>query len=100
MIANVIQYGNLLVIRDQTGNQIGSISLNGGEVLGHSSKFVLVRYGNNCITMNENSQQLGMTPIPSGYRIQGITDSGFSARTGNVIEVYDQYCNHIDHYSL
>jgi hypothetical protein len=98
MIANVTQYGNLLVIRDRSGNQIGSISTGGGEFLGHSSAFVVLRFGGQIVTYNSDGNRIGHIQLPTDYRIQSITESGFCARTGNMILVYDSYCNNVDHY--
>ena len=95
MICSGDQYGNQVVLRDRTGSQIGILTLGGGELLGNSRSFVVVRYGNMIYTMNENQQQLGSVPLPSDYRIQNITEDGFTARTGNMLQKYDMYCNHI-----
>lgn len=100
MIATVIQYGNLLIVRDRNGNQLGTISTGGGDFLGHSSSFVVLRFGTQIVTYNENGDRLGITQIPEDYRIQSITESGFCARTGNLMLVYDSYGNNIDRYSI
>jgi len=100
MIATVTQYGNLLIVRDRAGNQIGNISTGGGEVLGHSSSFVVLRFGGQIVTYNENGNRMGFTQIPSDYRVQSITESGFCTRTGNMVLVYDSYCNNIDRYTV
>lgn len=94
MISSVIQYSSLLVVRDETGQQIGSISLGGGEMLGYSSKFIVLRYGNMIITVDENQSQLGNIVLPAEFQITGITNSGFLAKTGSNLQVYDPYCNH------
>jgi len=91
MIASAILYGSLLVLRDKNGTQIGSISLNGGEFLGYSSNFIVLRYGNMIITRDVNDHQLGNLPLPSDYVIIGITNSGFMARTGNLLQSYAPY---------
>jgi hypothetical protein len=95
MITAAILYDSLLVLRDNKGNQIGSISLNGGEFLGYSSNFIVLRYGNMIITRDEKDRQLGNLPLPSVYVITGITNSGFMARTGSLLQSYDMHCNHI-----
>jgi hypothetical protein len=100
MISSVIQYGSLLVVRDETGQQIGSISTGGGEFLGYSGTFILLKYGSMVISMDENQRHFGSTIIPEDYIITGITNSGFLARTGNILLVYDRYCNHTDTQSI
>jgi hypothetical protein len=100
MIATVTQYGSLLVIRDHRGDQIGTISTGGGEFLGHSSTFVVLRFGTQIATYNENGNRLGITQVPESYRIHSITESGFCARTGNLVLVYDQYGNNVDRYPV
>lgn len=95
MISSVIQYDSLLVVRDQNGQQIGTISLGGGEFLGYSSSFIVLRYGNMIVTTDENQRQLGNIGLPGDYVITGITNNGFLARTGRILQVYDPYCNHI-----
>lgn len=100
MIANVTQYGSLLILRDQKGQQVGSLSISGGEFIGHSSDFIMVKYGNVIITVDENQRQLGSIPFDSEYIIGGITDSGFTARTGSMVFVYDKYCRKINAYGV
>jgi hypothetical protein len=94
MIGSVIQYASLLVVWDEHGQKIGTISLNGGEMLGYSNSFVLLRYGNMIITTDANQRQFGSIVLPANYQITGITNNGFMARTGQTLQVYDQYCNH------
>lgn len=95
MISSVIQYDSLLVVWDESGQKIGSISIGGGELLGFSNTFILLRYGNMFSTVDENQHQLGNIVLPEDYVIIGITNSGFLARTGRLLQVYDLYCNHI-----
>lgn len=100
MISAVLKYGNLLVIRNSNGDQIGNYTLNGGTLVGHSSSFLVVRYQNQILTINERGQTIGMTPIVSGSTVQGITDSGFNIALGSVMEVYDIRCCRVNHYSI
>jgi len=95
MIRIAEQYGQQLVLFDEGGHMIETLSLNGGEFLGHTTSYVVIRYQNMIVTYNENGDQLGNITLPSDYRIQSITDSGFCARTGNILEKYDPYCNYL-----
>jgi hypothetical protein len=93
MISSVIQYGSLLVVRDESGQQTGSITLGGGgEMLGYSSNFIVLRYGNMISTVDKNQYPMGNIVLPYDYKITGITNSGFLAQTGRMLIVYDQYC--------
>lgn len=100
MIATVNEYGNLLIVRDRNGNQLGTISTGGGEFLGHSSSFVVLRFGSQIVTYDQRGSRLGMAQVPENYRIQSITESGFCARTGSMILVYDSHGNNIDRYPV
>lgn len=95
MIGSAIQYGDMLVLRDGFGNTISNLSLNGGEFVGHSSTYVMIRYQNMIVTYDEDGNQLGNYTLPSDFRIQGITDNGFYARTGSILEQFDPYCNYV-----
>lgn len=95
MIVSVIQYGSLLSVRDERGQQIGTLSISGGTMLGYSNKFIVLRFGNMIITTDENQRQLGNIVMPSEFIISGITNNGFLARTGNLYQVYDPYCRHV-----
>lgn len=95
MISSVIQYDSILVVRDETGQTIGTISTGGGEFIGYSNTFILLRYGNMYSTVDENQRPLGSTILPEDYEITGITSSGFLARTGRLMQVSDPYCNHV-----
>jgi len=98
MIASATQYGSLVILRDQSGNQIGSLSISSGQMLGFSRDFVLVKFGNMYITMDVNQTTLGSIPLDSSFTIQGITESGFSARTGRMVISYDKYCRQVGTY--
>jgi hypothetical protein len=100
MISNVTQYGSLLVLRDQQGQQVGTLSVSNGELLGYSRDFVVVQFDGMIVTMDENQRTLGRLILSSDYRIQGINESGFCARTGSQVMVYDPYCNKINQYSV
>lgn len=100
MIATVTQYGSNLIVRDSSGSQIGFISTGGGEFLGHSSSFVVLRFGGQIVTYNEDGNRMGFTQIPTDYKIQSITESGFCARTGSMMLVFDSYCNNVDRYPV
>jgi hypothetical protein len=95
MISSVIQYDSLLVVRDETGQQIGTISLGGGQFIGYSNTFILLRYGNMYATVDENQYPMGNTILPGDFVITGITNNGFLARTGQLLQMYDPYCNHV-----
>jgi hypothetical protein len=93
MISSVIQYGSLLIVRDESGQQIGSITLGGGgEMLGYSSNFIVLRYGNMISTIDKNQYPMGNIVLPSEFQITGITNSGFLARIGSMLIVYDPWC--------
>lgn len=100
MIATVTQYGSNLIVRDSSGSQIGLISTGGGKFLGHSSSFVVLRFGGQIVTYNEDGNRMGFTQIPTDYKIQSITESGFCARTGSMMLVFDSYCNNVDRYPV
>ncbi|MFA7157030.1 MAG: hypothetical protein WC123_04985 [Bacilli bacterium] len=100
MIAQVSQHGSILVLRDNTGSQINTILIGNGEFLGHSGKFVVIQYGDMIVTMNENQSILGRIVLDSRYRISGITDSGFHAKTGSMIIAYNSMCEHINSFSV
>lgn len=100
MIAQVSQHGSILVLRDNTGSQINTLSISNGELLGHSGKFVVIQYGDMIVTMNENQNILGRIILDSSYRISGITDSGFHAKTGSMIVAYNSMCEHINSFSV
>ena len=100
MINSATQYGDQLVLMGRGGERTGTIILNGGEFLGHSRNFIVVRFGDQVCTFDENETILGAVNLDESFKISGITDSGFYAKTGSVVEVYDWYCNHIDHYTV
>lgn len=100
MIATVTQYGSMLVLRDQHGQQVGNMSISGGDLVGHSRDFVVIKYDNMYYTINENQQQLGNLQLDSSFRFQSVTDSGFTVRTGNMITSYDKYCRKIDSFVI
>jgi|GEM_PF-2664983 len=95
MIGSVIQYDSILAVWDENGTKIGTLSIGGGEMLGYSNKFILLRYGDLIMTTDADQRQLGSTVVPGGYQICGITNSGFLAKTGNILQVYDTHCNHV-----
>ena len=76
MISSVIQYDSILVVRDENGQTIGTISTGGGEFIGYSNTFILLRYGNMYSTVDENQRPLGSTILPDDYEITGITNNG------------------------
>lgn len=100
MFATVTQSGGMLILRDQHGQQVGNLTISNGEFLGHSRDFVVIKYEDMIITMDQNQSKLGSTPLPSNFKVQGVTESGFYARTGNMIVVFDRYCNRIDQYPI
>lgn len=95
MIRSVVQYGSILNVWDENDNSIGTLSIGDGEFLGYSSRFILVRYGNMVVSMDENQQNLGHEIFPEDYIIKGITENGFIAETGRIQQLYDPYCNHV-----
>lgn len=94
MIGSVVQYDSVLAVWDENGNRIRTLSLNGGEMAGYSNRFIVLRYGNLIITTDADQRQLGSTVLPEDYHICGITSNGFLTKTGSLLQVYDQYCNH------
>lgn len=100
MIVSVIQYGSLLSVRNEQGVQTGTLSMNGGTLLGYSGTFIVLRYGNMIITTDEHQQQLGNVVLPSDWVITGITQNGFLARTGSLIQIYDPWCRHMGNQSV
>lgn len=100
MIATVTQFGSLLVFRDLTGKQVGSLPIGGGVLVGHSSEFVVVKYDNHYLVVNENQQPLGRLQLDSSFRFISATDSGFTVATGNMAISYDKYCRKIGSYIL
>jgi hypothetical protein len=66
------------------------------EFLSYSSIFIVLRYINMIVTGYVNDRLLGIFPLPSGYVITGITNSGFMAQTGSMLQSYDPYRDHID----
>jgi hypothetical protein len=95
MISSVIQYDSLLVVRDESGQKIGTISLGGGEFVGYSNAFILLRYGNMYQTVDANQYPMGNVILPEDYEITGITGSGFLARTGRLLQMYDEWCKYL-----
>jgi len=95
MIGSVIQYDSILAVWDENGNRIGALSLGGGVMLGYSNSFIVLRYGNMIVTTDADQRQLGSVVLPAEYEITGITNSGFLARTGNTLQVYDAHCDHV-----
>ena len=91
MITSAVQYGSQVAIYEN-GTPLGNVQISGGDFLGHSRNFLLVRYGNLYVTFNETNHQMGSVPLPADYTIQSITDSGFVARTGNLLIQYDMFC--------
>lgn len=100
MIRSAQQYGSLLVLYGNDGSQIGSLSIGEGIFLGHSRDFVVVQFSGMIVTMDKDQRTLGRTVLDSRYRIQSITESGFTATVDRVVEVFDKECNHIDHYTV
>jgi hypothetical protein len=92
MITSAIQYGSQIAIYEN-GNPIGNVQISGGQFLGHSQNFLLVKYNDLYVTFNEKNHQLGSIPLPADCTIQSITDSGFVARTGNLLIQYDMFCH-------
>ncbi|HOX77014.1 MAG TPA: hypothetical protein PLW31_03155 [Bacteroidales bacterium] len=95
MIRSVIQYDSVLVVLDENGNRTGTLPISGAEYLGYANNYIVLRYGNMIVTVDENQRQLGNIVLPGDYVITGITNNGFLARTGRILQVYDPYCNHI-----
>lgn len=100
MIRSVIQYGSILDVRDEQDRNIGTLAIGNGEFLGYSSRFILVRYDNMIVSMDENQYNLGHEIFPEHYIIKGITESGFIAQTGSIQLLYDPYCNHVGTQSI
>jgi len=99
MISSADQYGNQISLRDRSGQQVGNLTIaQNAEFLGHSSTFVVIRNGGMIITLDENQHTLGSVVLPLDYRIGGITDSGFYAKTGGLTIVFDPNCNIINKY--
>jgi len=95
MIRTVYQYGSIIILRDENDTNIGTLSIGEGELLGYSSHFILVRFGNMVISWDKDQVTLGSEIFPENYTIKGITQSGFIAETGQLRQIYDPYCNHI-----
>ncbi|MBU2652270.1 MAG: hypothetical protein KKA81_15175 [Bacteroidetes bacterium] len=100
MIRTVIQYGSILVARDEQDNHIGSLSIGEGIMLGYASNYILVRYGNMVVSMDVDQNNLGHEIFPEEYKIMGITSGGFIAQTGSIQQLYDPYCNHVGTQSI
>jgi len=100
MIASATQYGSMVILRDQLGQQVGSLSISNGQLLGFSRDFVVIQFGNMITTMDENQRTLGTIPLDSSFRVQGINESGFSTRTGNMVFSYDKYCRQVGSYPV
>lgn len=98
MIATATQYGSLVILRDQSGQQVGSLSISDGIVLGHSRDFVVVKFGKLITTMDENQRTLGTIPLDSNFTICSINESGFSARVDGLTIAFDKYCNQVGRY--
>ena len=100
MIRQAIQYSSIVNIFGDDGTQIGSVTIGSGELLGYSRDFLVIRYGDMIVTKDANDHQLGSLVIDRRYQIMGINESGFTARDGSALEVYDKYCNHQYHTSV
>jgi len=100
MIRSVVQYGSILDLRNEQDNQIGTLSIGEGMLLGYASNYILVRYDNMIVSFDKNQNRLGHIILPEEYRIQGITQNGFIALTGRLQILYDPYCNQVGTQSI
>lgn len=97
MIADIQQYGSVLQVRNETGQEIGWIPISANfELVGFCSEFLVVRDGGYILSMNHRGEELGSMIVPTDYRFRTVTSSGFLLQSGaNLLERYDPSCRHL-----
>jgi hypothetical protein len=96
------QYGSNIVTSTNGGVPIADFYISSeSEMVGYCDEFILIRNGNHLYTVDQQGYQIGFTNLSeSSARVQGVTASGFSVRTGSFVQVYDQDCRPVHSMSV
>jgi len=100
MIRSVTQNGSILEVRDENGTLIGTIPLDNGEMIGYATTFILLKYDDKVIIVDEKNQRLGDLYLPPNGRITGITNIGFLMQTGRNFWVFDRFSTELTAFSI